>query len=268
MPWTVAGSKSGRGKTAKKKTQTVSRRRPNMGRMFVNAEIAEMLREETEIDRMEAAAKVKTTPPKPAIVTVKKETAKKVTVVTTGKAKAAPKPVSPLPVSATDPRAVDFLNFILKLPELTPDWGDNDARGLFQHTNESTLVFSFKTSTPGDGTGTPTYIVGSTMYSRNKNNRKLERKCQAVMHIKDGSIIKTWTNWELNADTNRMRPGMFVWMVRDFISSKKVEKSRVCVFADEQDLHKHDGVCGLDWRHDFTHYVFQQNECFPSGSGW
>ena len=270
MPWTFAGSKSARGKTAKKKGQIVSRRRPNMGRSLVNSGIADMLREEREFERMEAAAKVKTTPPKPAPVTVvTKATVKTTTVVTTNKAKAkaAPKPVSPLPASATNPRAIDFLNFILRLPEVTPDWDNNDTRELLQHTSESTLVFSFKFATP-DGTGTPTFIVGSTMYSRNKLNRQLVRKCQAVMHIKDGKIIKTWTNWVLNTDTNRMRPGMFVWMLRDFISSKKVEKSRVCVLNNEYDLHRHDLVCGLDWRHDFTHYVFQQNDWFPFGSGW
>jgi len=88
MPWTFAGSKSARGKTAKKKGQTVSRRRPNMGRSLVNSGIADMLREEREFERMEAAAKVKTTPPKPAPVTVvTKATVKTTTVVTTKRQK-------------------------------------------------------------------------------------------------------------------------------------------------------------------------------------
>ncbi len=298
MPWKYVGNaSSGRRKAAKKSQSGGGRSR--IGRRLLNAGIADMLREERELEAAAAAAAaaaVRSNMPKKTSagttvnVSTKKTTSKVKTPTARGSTKIVPVAApsvsnsscpSKLLISAnSNPRALDFLNFIFRLPPTDPTWRNDNGvgtmhtpSGLSKHIRDSTLVFSFKTLTSPEGGTTsrkPIFVLGATMHRR--NNRKastpLERQCQAVIHIQESKIINKWTDWEPNADRTRMCPGMFVWMIRDFLSVKKIEKSKICVLINEQDLHKKDSVCGLDWRHDFTHYVFQNNEYFPSVSGW
>lgn len=175
---------------------------------------------------------------------------------------------------------------------ITPAWRNANAVGtkdtpsvLSKHVSESILVFSFKEvedeedqpslneSAAGNSNSSgKTLVIGATMYRR--NNRKkaapLDQNCQAVLRIRktDCKIVQRWTDWSPNAYVPRMRPGIFVWMARKYLSKLPTHPRQVCVLADKADLHAQDAACGLDWRHDYTHYVFGQNDFFPSSSGW
>jgi len=170
----------------------------------------------------------------------------------------------------------------------------------FKYTSESTIVFSFKSfdengNELGSGSKknqtsaplTPVLMVlGASMYRRNKSkpDQPMEDICQAVMHFQKGRMTHRWTNWIPSSSyppastmkkhqeqftVDQIRPCIFIWIMKQFLMDKKVEKARICVLDDVDALHAKDQQCGLDWRHDCTHYIFAENVChFAADSGW
>ena len=134
--------------------------------------------------------------------------------------------------------------------------------GLSKHIKHSLLVFSFKINRA-------CLVLGATMYRRNHKNRSepLNRQCQAVIRIKNDKITHRWTDWSAHEQGAHIGSGIFVWLVREYLATK-VLPNRICVLASESDLCLRDKELGLDWRPDYSHYVFEQNESFPTFSGW
>ena len=167
-----------------------------------------------------------------------------------------------------------FIGFLNRLPSASYVWRSENGVGtehtptrLSRHISESILVFSFRSKRHHDST--TTQVIGATMYRRNNRKKRspMDKRGQLVVHVRQGVIAHTWTSWSPNACNFHMQHGIFVWLFRDYIARVPLE-AQICVLDNEKDLRRRDGEQGLDWRGDFTHYVFAKNASFPPSSGW
>jgi len=130
---------------------------------------------------------------------------------------------------------------------------DNPPVTFYSLMQQSCLVFSIQKSTDGTTDGL-SYTLGTDIYMR--TNGALVSQGSALMQIAEDGIQKSWTNWKLSNDYC-----LYNWIIKAF--NKPI--ARILVLANDTIMHRHDKECGLDWRHDVSHYLTGDHLYFPAG---
>lgn len=140
---------------------------------------------------------------------------------------------------------------------------------LFRHIGEAIVVFSFQREDS-------VVVLGASLYRRSKVTRQMEQECQLVLRMEGQHCqhVIRWSDWTPTGTPNEklrsMRNGLLGWMIQRYLTKPIKEPKRICVLNNDEDLRCKDHECGLDWRHDLSHYVFAMNDdsSFPAISQW
>ena len=151
-------------------------------------------------------------------------------------------------------RKHQFIEFLKKLPRIDTVWRNENNVGpdevypaLSAIMFETVMIFSMlKEDDEGDR-----FSIRAELYSRDRVKSSLEYVCQLQVCLQNDKILSSWTDWKITP-----QHGIFVWLFHKWLS--RPPKS-VCVLKDKTELDMLDAQCGLDWRHDYSHYVWEKD---------